>query len=64
MLQRRFMVLTKKWMFNVQSDFNKKTGEVEFKKLKWRHPIEAITKIELSRTEGRLTFTIHFDADV
>ena len=58
------MVLTKKWMFNVEGDFNKKTCEVEYKEMKWRHPIEAITKIEISRTEGRLSLTIYFDPDV
>jgi len=64
MLQRRFMVLTKKWMFNVECDFNKKTKEVEFKEMKWRHPIKAITKVELTRTDGRLSLTIYFDPDV
>jgi hypothetical protein len=64
MLQRRFMVLTKKWMFNVDCDFHKKTKKLEFKEMKWRHPIEAITKVIISRTDSRLTLTIFFDPDV
>ena len=58
------MVLTKKWMFNVDGDFNKKTKKPEFIKSKWRHPIEAITKVILSRTDQRLTLTIFFDPHV
>ncbi len=41
-MQRRFMVLTNIWMFNVDADFDKKTNTVVFKKMKWKVPIEAI----------------------
>jgi hypothetical protein len=42
MMQRRFMVLTNLWMVNVDADFDKKTKQVVFKKMKWKVPIESI----------------------
>ena len=35
MYQRRFMVLTMKWMFNVEADFDKKTKQVKFTSAQW-----------------------------
>jgi hypothetical protein len=36
------MVLTNLWMVNVDADFDKKTKQVVFKKMKWKVPIESI----------------------
>lgn len=58
MIQRRFMVLTNLWMFNVDADFDKKTNTVVFKKMKWKVPIEAIIKADLSMTDDRITITL------
>lgn len=57
-MQRRFMVLTQIWMFNVEADYNKKTKQVEFKKMKWKLPIESIETAILSMTDDRITITL------
>ena len=58
------MVLTFKWMFNVDADFVKKTKGVKFESVQWKHPIEAITKITLNKNENRITLGISFDHDL
>jgi len=55
------MVLSQIWMFNVEADFKGK--QMVFKKLKWRHPIEAITSVEITKTDERITLNIIFDLD-
>jgi len=57
-MQRRFMVLTQIWMFNVEADFDKKKNTVEFKKMKWKVPIESIETAILSMTDERITITL------
>lgn len=62
MMQRRFMVLTQLWMFNVDADlYNKKTGMPEFKKMKWKVPLESIITATLSMTDDRVTITLYTD---
>lgn len=58
MMQRRFMVLTQIWMFNVEADFDKKKNIIEFKKMKWKVPIESIDNCILSMTDDRVTITL------
>lgn len=45
-------------MFNVEADFNKKTNTVEFKKMKWKVPIESIETAILTMTDDRITITL------
>lgn len=53
------MVLTQIWMFNVDADlYNKKTSEPEFKKMKWKVPLESIHSASLSMTDDRVTITL------
>lgn len=62
MMQRRFMVLTQIWMFNVDADlYNKKTMMPEFKKMKWKVPLESIITATLSMTDDRVTITLFTD---
>jgi hypothetical protein len=35
------------FLYNTDCEFEKGTGEIQFKKLAWMVPIEALTKIEL-----------------
>jgi hypothetical protein len=58
MMQRRFMVLTQIWMFNVEADFDKKKHTVEYKAMKWKVPIEAIETAILTLTDDRVTITL------
>ena len=62
-MQRRFMVLTEKWMFNVEAEFEKKTKGVTFKKMKWRHPIEAIVNVEIGKKDDKIELKITWDQD-
>ena len=55
------MVLTQKWMFNVEAEFDKKTKCPTFKSENWQHPISAIHTIELTKNENRLVLVILFD---
>lgn len=58
MMQRRFMVLTQIWMFNVEADFDKKKRTVEYKAMKWKVPIESIETAILTMTDDRVTITL------
>ena len=57
------MVLTKLWMFNVEAEFDKKSSQVAFKKMKWKSPLESITTVTLSMTEDRITLTLLADLE-
>lgn len=62
MNQRRFMVLTNLWMFNVEAEWpDTKSPECKFKEMKWRMPIEAITHVEITQDDGMITLTLKFD---
>lgn len=61
MNQRRFMVLTNLWMFNVEGDFDSKSPYCIFKGMKWRMPIEAITNVEINQDDGMIHLTLKFD---
>jgi len=52
------MVLTLLWMINVEADFDEKTKELKFKKMKWRVPLETIHTATLSMTEDRVTIKV------
>ena len=52
------MVLTLLWMINVEADFDEKTTELKFKKMKWRVPLETIHTATLSMTEDRVTIKV------
>ena len=61
MTQRRFMVLSQLWMFNVEAEFDKKKKVVEYKKMKWRLPLASIVSVQLSKTDERITLNIKTD---
>jgi hypothetical protein len=48
-------------MINVEADFDKKSKQVVFKKMKWRVPIESIQSATLTMTEDRVTITFMTD---
>lgn len=63
MTQRRFIVLSTKWMYNAEAEFDKKTKQIVFKKMKWKTPIEVIIQVILSMTDDRITLTLMTDLD-
>ena len=52
-----------KWMFNAEAEFDKKTKQIVFKKMKWKSPLESITQVILSMTDDRITLTLMADLD-
>ena len=61
-MQRRFIVLSTKWMYNCDAQFGKEGAkELRFKKTKWKSPIEALVKITLSKKNNRVVITLDFD---
>lgn len=50
-------------MFNVEADFEKKSSQIVFKKMKWKTPLESITSVALSMTDDRITLTLLADLD-
>ena len=50
-------------MFNVEADFDKKSSQIVFKKMKWKTPLESITSAALSMTDDRITLTLLADLD-
>jgi len=50
-------------MFNVEAEFDKKSSQVAFKKMKWKSPLESITTVTLSMTEDRITLTLLADLE-
>lgn len=50
-------------MFNVEADFDKKSSQIVFKKMKWKTPLESITSVTLSMTDDRITLTLLADLD-
>jgi len=44
----RFFVITNYFLYNTHCEFNKDTGKIEFKAVKWYLPIKALTSIGLS----------------
>jgi hypothetical protein len=53
MVQRRFIVISLEWMYNCVADFDTdpkaytENKPVAWKKCQWRHPLAAMTKIEI-----------------
>lgn len=62
-LQPRFFVCSMVFLYNTECDFDKESGEIKFKKLKWIVPIEAMTKIDLveHRKSEKLQVKIHIN---
>lgn len=61
MNQRRFMVLTNLWMFNVEAEFEGPNKICQFMGMKWRMPIEAITHVDIGMKDEMLELTLKFD---
>jgi len=64
-MQRRFIVLSTKWMYNSDAQFEKSgQRQLKFKKTKWKSALEAIKKITLSTKNNRVIITLDFDLEV
>jgi hypothetical protein len=48
-------------MLNAKASFDKSTINVKFEKLKWRFPLEALTKVTLKEQAGKYNMTIFSD---
>ena len=64
--QRRFIVLSKNWMYNVVADFETEQSKylktpVVFKEIQWRHPLTAIVKMVLEKKNEMVRLTVIFD---
>ena len=57
------MVLTQVWMYNVDGQFDKKSRQLTVSEIKFRLPIEAITKVNLSMVDDKITFTVTTDVN-
>lgn len=52
-------MLTLLWMINIEADFDEKSKELVFKKMKWRVPIETIQTATLTCSEDdRITIEV------
>ena len=57
------MVLTQVWMYNVDGQFDKKSRQLTVSEIKFRLPIEALTKVILSMVDDKITFTVTTDVN-
>ena len=61
---RRFIVLSAMWMFNISAEFtDKKCKEISFKDSKWQQPVEALEQVVLTMDGKYLVLTVHFNKE-
>ena len=64
-MQRRFIVLSTKWMYNSDAQFEKSgQRQLKFKKTKWKSALEALSRITLSTKNNRVIITLDFNLEV
>ena len=59
--QRRFIVLSKEFMINVEADFDKNCENVQFKDLKWKVPLAALKALQIEESGSYFKLTVFFD---
>ena len=64
MNQRRFIILTKHFLINVEAEFTDNTcTDVKYDSLKWKVPIKAMNGLQLSEDKEFLKISVFFDID-
>ena len=61
--QPRFVVITNIWMINAKATFDKITGKIQFEKLKWRLPINALKTVQVKEIGGKFNVVLINDLD-